>query len=84
MRPAPALPADIQQQYDALQQCLYVLRRAQLTGRPDEPAKALASAGLVDLWGVQFEDPLVVCSGLEPWLVYMEVNPHATLGVHEV
>lgn len=67
------MPAVIQQQYDALQQCLYVLRRAHLTGRPDEPAKALAAVGLLDMGGVQFEDPLVICSGLEPWLVYMEV-----------
>ena len=74
VRPAPALPASIQQQFDALQQCLYVLRRAHLSNRADEPVRAVASAALVDIAGVQFEDPLIASQGLAPWLHYMEVQ----------
>lgn len=84
VRPAPDIPADIQQQYDALQQCLYVLRRAHSTGRADEPAKALASAGLLDMAGLQFEDPLLACKGLQPWLLYMEVLRYACCAMHAV
>ena len=84
VRPAPDIPADIQQQYDALQQCLYVLRRAHSTGRADEPAKALASAGLLDMAGLQFEDPLLACKGLAPWLLYMEVLRYACSAMHAV
>ena len=52
---------------------MYVLRRAHTNGRADEPVKALGAAGLVDVAGLQFEDPLLACRGLEPWLLYMEV-----------
>jgi hypothetical protein len=69
----PAVPEDIQQQYDALQHCLYVLRRAHLEGEPDEPVKALASTNLVDMLDVSFEDPLIASVGIGPWLHYMEV-----------
>lgn len=55
-----------------------------MTGRADEPAKALAAAGLVDMVGLQFEDPLLACSGLEPWLLYMEVLCFACSAVHAV
>ncbi len=73
MRPVPAVPEDIQQQYDALQHCLYVLRRAHLEGEPDEPVKALASTNLVDMLDVSFEDPMIASVGIGPWLHYMEV-----------
>ena len=69
----PAVPEDIQQQYVALQHCLYVLRRAHLEGEPDEPVKALASTNLVDMLDVSFEDPLIASVGIGPWLHYMEV-----------
>ncbi len=69
----PAVPEDIQQQYDALQHCLYVLRRAHLEGEPDEPVKALASTSLVDMLDVSFEDPMIASVGIGPWLHYMEV-----------
>ncbi len=73
MRPVPAVPEDIQQQYDAMQHCLYVLRRAHLEGEPDEPVKALASTNLVDMLEVSFEDPMIASVGIGPWLQYMEV-----------
>jgi len=69
----PAVPEDIQQQYDGLQHCLYVLRRAHLEGEPDEPVKALASTKLVDMLDVSFEDPMIASVGIGPWLHYMEV-----------
>ncbi|DBA83865.1 hypothetical protein WJX77_008005 [Trebouxia sp. C0004] len=72
VRPVPAVPEDIEQQYDALQHCLYVLRRAHLEGQPDEPVKALASTELVDMLDVSFEDPLIASVGIGPWLQYME------------
>ncbi|KAL0047598.1 hypothetical protein WJX82_007469 [Trebouxia sp. C0006] len=72
VRPVPAVPEDIQQQYVALQHCLYVLRRAHLEGEPDEPVKALASTNLVDMLDVSFEDPLIASVGIGPWLHYME------------
>ena len=74
VRPAPALPEPIQQQYDTLQHCCYLLRRAHLSGKPDEPVKALASAGLVDMKKVQFDDPMICSIGIQPWLKYMEVQ----------
>lgn len=70
----PAVPEDIQQQYDVMQHCLYVLRRAHLQGEPDEPVKALASTNLVDMLEVSFEDPLIASVGIGPWLQYMEVH----------
>ncbi|KAL0041874.1 hypothetical protein WJX79_007511 [Trebouxia sp. C0005] len=72
VRPVPAVPEDIQQQYDVMQHCLYVLRRAHLQGEPDEPVKALASTNLVDMLEVSFEDPLIASVGIGPWLQYME------------
>ena len=69
----PAVPEDIQQQYDAMQHCLYVLRQAHLEGEPDEPVKALATTNLVDMLDVSFEDPLIASVGIGPWLHYMEV-----------
>ncbi|DBA72149.1 TPA: hypothetical protein ACH3X2_010871 [Trebouxia sp. C0005] len=74
VRPVPAVPEDIQQQYDVMQHCLYVLRRAHLQGEPDEPVKALASTNLVDMLEVSFEDPLIASVGIGPWLQYMEVH----------
>ena len=68
------MPDEVQQQYDALQQCLLVLRRAHLCGRPDEPVKALASAGLLDMKDVVYQDVLAKLSGVGPWLQYMEVQ----------
>ena len=68
------MPDEVQQQYDALQQCLLVLRRAHLCGRPDEPVKALASAGLLDMEDVVYQDVLAKLSGVGPWLQYMEVR----------
>lgn len=70
----PAVPEDIQQQYDAMQHSLYVLRRAHLEGEPDKPVKALASTNLVDMLEVSFEDPLIASVGIGPWLQYMEVH----------
>ena len=74
VRPAPAVPPDIQGQYDVMQHCLYLLRCAHLTGRLDEPVKALASAQLVDVQELQFEDPLIAAVGVGPWLQYMEAS----------
>lgn len=74
VRPAPAVPDDIQQQYDALQQCMLVLRRAHLTGKPDEPVKALASAGLVDMETVRYQDVCAGFDGIGDWLQYVEVG----------
>ena len=34
--------------------------------------------------GLQFEDPLLACRGLEPWLLYMEVLRYACGAVHAV
>lgn len=78
VRPAPAVPEDIQQQFDALQHLLYVLRRAHLTGHVDEPVKALASTSLVDMLDLTFEDPFIVSVGIGPWLQYMEVTNDLT------
>ena len=74
MRPAPAVPDLIQLQYEVLQQCMLLLRRAHLTGRPDGPVKALASAGLVDMDKVFYRDVLADLTGIGPWLHYMEVK----------
>ena len=72
VRPAPAVPDDIQQQYDALQQCMLVLRSAHMSGKPDQPVKALAAAGLLDMEHVAYRDVLTDFSGIDSWLQYME------------
>lgn len=74
VRPAPAVPDPIQLQYEALQQCMLVLRRAHLTGQVDAPVKALASAGLVDMDSVVYRDVVAAFTGIGPWLHYMEVS----------
>ena len=68
------MPDDIQQQYDALQQCMLVLRSAHLSGKPDQPVKALASAGLLDSEHVTYRDVLTQLCGVDSWLQYMEVG----------